>query len=119
MPKYWDYVKKGFYETPNTNTTEITDEYWLHLLEEQSTGKRIVDSGNGVPILADYVQTVEEYIEILRQRREKECFAIVNRGQLWYDALTDIQKLELKNWYDLWLNVTKTNFVPEKPYWLK
>lgn len=55
----------------------------------------------------------------LRARREVECFPIINRGQLWYDTLTDSQVQELKTWYTAWLDVTDTEQVPERPVWLK
>lgn len=57
--------------------------------------------------------------EILRSRREYECFSYVNRGGLWYDLLTEQQKQELKEWYQAWLDVTNTKVIPEKPSWLK
>lgn len=57
-------------------------------------------------------------IEELRQRREVECFSIVDRSKLWYDSLTPYQLSELKEWYDAWLQVTETLKVPEKPEWL-
>ena len=56
--------------------------------------------------------------ERFRQRREKECFSIVNRGQLWYNTLTDEQKAELTDWYFAWLDVTKTHKIPIPPAWL-
>lgn len=55
----------------------------------------------------------------LRELREKECFAIVNRGQLWYASLTVTQMLELTNWYKAWLDVTDTLTPPQKPEWLE
>ena len=55
----------------------------------------------------------------LRQRRETECFSYINRGQLWYDRLTDAQKTELGAWYAAWLKVTDTLTAPAKPSWLK
>lgn len=54
-----------------------------------------------------------------RLRREKECFAIVNRGQLWYEGISLTQLLELRKWYQAWLNVTETMVVPERPAWLE
>lgn len=54
----------------------------------------------------------------LRIRREKECFSVINRGQLWYEGVTVLQLLELRQWYKDWLNVTETFVVPEKPSWL-
>ena len=54
----------------------------------------------------------------LRKRRETECFSYINRGQLWYDRLSDEQKSELQIWYADWLKVTDTLTAPEKPSWL-
>lgn len=55
----------------------------------------------------------------LRSRRTSECFSIVNRGQLWYNRLTEEQIAELNVWYQSWLDVTDTLVVPDKPEWLK
>lgn len=63
----------------------------------------------------------EENIRLfrLRRRREKQCFSVINRGQIWYDTLTESQKAELRVWYKAWLDVTKTLVEPQKPEWLK
>lgn len=60
----------------------------------------------------------EELKAEYRKRRETECFAVVNRGQLWYETITLQQILELRAWYKAWLNVTETMVVPDKPSWL-
>ena len=54
-----------------------------------------------------------------RVRREKECFSVINRGQLWYEGVSITQLLELRQWYQAWLEVTETMVVPEKPAWLE
>ncbi len=54
----------------------------------------------------------------LRQQRETECFSVINRGQLWYDRLTEAQESELAAWYESWLHVTETLTVPQRPSWL-
>lgn len=59
-----------------------------------------------------------EEIDNIRHRREQECFSIINRGQLWYDRLTEEQSIELKNWYQAWLDATNTRVVPKKLAWL-
>ena len=64
-------------------------------------------------------QKLEREKKRLRQLREKECFALVNRGELWYKRLTDEQKAELDVWYQSWLDVTETLEIPNKPDWLK
>lgn len=56
--------------------------------------------------------------ENLRTRREKECFSVINRGQLWCEGISIAQMLELRQWYKAWLNVTETMVVPDKPSWL-
>lgn len=62
--------------------------------------------------------TEEEIKNNLRAKRGTECFPIINRGQLWYDTLTEAQKAELKEWYIAWLDVTDTLVVPNKPNWI-
>ena len=54
----------------------------------------------------------------LRERREKECFSVVNRGWIWYSTLTLSQWRELRAWYIAWLKVTETLDVPERPAWV-
>lgn len=63
-------------------------------------------------------QEVKDDLNLLRIRREEECFPVINRGQLWYDTLDNIQKEELRFWYQDWLDVTETKIIPEKPLWL-
>ena len=62
---------------------------------------------------------VDDPKDSLRKLRDKECFPIINRGKLWYDALTFDQLSELKVWYWDWLDVTDTMIIPVKPSWLK
>lgn len=62
--------------------------------------------------------TEEQFKNNLRAKRETECFSIINRGQLWYETLSEQQRLELKQWYIAWLDVTDTLQVPVKPSWL-
>lgn len=54
----------------------------------------------------------------IRQRREEECFSYINRGMLWYNRLTPAQEMELKEWYDAWLDAPETRVVPDKLQWL-
>lgn len=60
----------------------------------------------------------EKAVDEIRNRREKECFPIVNRGQLWYYKLSKKKKEELEQWYQAWLDATNTGVVPEKLAWL-
>lgn len=62
---------------------------------------------------------LESRKDSLRKQREKECFSIINRGQLWYSQLDVVQLEELEVWYQEWLDVTETLTIPEKPNWLE
>lgn len=57
-------------------------------------------------------------IDLLRAKREEECFRVINRGKLWYDKLSVEQYCELRDWYTAWLNVTETLFIPKEPEWI-
>jgi hypothetical protein len=67
----------------------------------------------------ELANTQEEAVSEYRKRRENECFSVINRGQLWYDTLSDTQKEELNKWYRAWLDGTDTLIIPQKPSWLK
>ena len=63
-------------------------------------------------------KTTDEKTTEIRSRRNFECFSIINRGNLWYQSLTEAQLVELSEWYQAWLNASETLVVPEKPSWL-
>ena len=54
----------------------------------------------------------------IREQRAIHCFSIINRGQLWYNMLSEAQLVELNTWYQAWLDATETLIIPEKPSWL-
>lgn len=73
------------------------------------------------PVIKDaekYDSSLHGLIERLRKRRIEECFAVINRGRLWYNRLSVEQYTELELWYDAWLNVTETLEIPAAPTWL-
>lgn len=49
----------------------------------------------------------------IRENRMRKCFPIVNRGQFWYDTLTEDQKTEIREWYQKWLDAPETGVEPE------
>jgi len=59
----------------------------------------------------------EQALKFLRRQREEKCFAVINRGNLFWELkeLTDAQKGQLKDWYLAWLDVTKTLVIPKQP----
>lgn len=70
----------------------------------------------------DGVEIVRRDTEIvaddIRERRKYECFPVINRGQLWYNKLTEAQKSELDAWYQAWLDAPQTLTEPPFPAWL-
>ena len=100
----------GASETPEPEDMDLfMHQFYAFQLKD---GKLMYD-----PTEYEKVQT-EEQKENLRSRRETVCFAVINRGQLWYEGISLSQLLELRQWYKAWLNVTTTLVAPEKPKWL-
>lgn len=97
---------------------ELDLEEFDKLMCEQNNGKELKVE-NGKIVAFERIPTKDEILDGLRQRREEECFSIINRGKLWYDTLTEEQLNELNNWYNAWLNVTDTEIIPIKPTWVK
>ena len=99
-------------------TKEIVDEcnnggkYYVFAIKNEENNEYVYE-------IRENVITLNDKVETLRERREEECFSIINRGKLWYDTLTQEQLQELNIWYELWLDVTTTLVVPLKPKWLK
>lgn len=108
------YIKGNalYLEEPDGWTDSITDEEFA--LWGASIDNYKVEDGVFVKL-----KTEEELkAELLRKRRENECFPVINRGTLWYEKLTDEQKTELSAWYEAWLDAPATLTVPEKPSWI-
>ena len=107
-----DYGNKA--EFCNENNLKIVE------IEKDERGRRFQIQEIDSP-------TTEEILDDLRLRRRYECFDVVNRGQVWYDSLTQIQKEELKTWYKNWLDVTEKYsegisieyIIPTRPSWIK
>ena len=60
----------------------------------------------------------EKQLKDIREQRQYECFSYINRGVLWYETLNEMQKVELKEWYQSWLDAPATLKIPNKPVWL-
>lgn len=73
----------------------------------------------GILKLVSHVQTEEQIKANIRANREEKCFPIINRGQLWYDTLTEAQHNELAVWYRAWLDATETMVEPNDLDWVK
>lgn len=93
-------------------TDTIEDSVWDVYCTDRSAWQ--IENGKFVAVK----QQEELKADVLRKRREKECFPIINRGSLWYNKLTEQQKAELSTWYEAWLDAPATNVIPNKPSWL-
>ena len=76
-------------------------------------GDAVLDEDKLVAIKAERQATE------IRARRADECFALINRGSLWYDRLTPEQTAELDEWYQSWLDAPATGIIPEPLEWIK
>lgn len=103
-------------------TYQIDDTY-------EETDKEVVEGFDHKLYYKEYTETDEyknlivqykekEKLNNLRRLREIECFSVINRGQLWYNNLTETQIKELNSWYQEWLDVTETLTIPTKPNWI-
>lgn len=59
-----------------------------------------------------------EKIATIRARREKECYSVINRGQLWYEGISLSRLAELRKWYKAWRDAPATMVIPDRPDWL-
>lgn len=132
IQKTWEEIKEvkeqGHYETLKKYENGGKDVKWVvdvKGVKYQPARTENVEIYIYIPYTIKELQNIE--LSNLRQRREEECFVYINRGELWYNRLTEEQKQELQTWYQAWLDVTKeTNknedgkyIIPTKPTWLK
>ena len=93
--------------------------YNLSLLREDGLPKYKYDNGLVLTTDEDLKDKILEILkDTLRNKRNTECYSIVNRGKLWYDTLSVQQVIELTTWYNDWLDVTVTLIAPTKLDWL-
>lgn len=71
-------------------------------------GEKLVYDGEQAKVLQ-----AERNKDGIRYERQRLCFPIINRGQLWYDTLYSYQKAALKDWYQAWLDAPETGIIPE------
>ena len=112
------YVSSYALEGSLVDGIEVPDPPDLDHFESRFTAYRLRD---GTLEYSEEQNTANERKALcneLRKRRETECFSYINRGQPWYDRLSDEQRSELREWYADWLKVTDTLTAPEKPSWL-
>lgn len=111
--------EKGHYETVTEYKNGGKDVKWVidvAGVEYQPAHKETKEIYVYVPYTDKELKNIQ--IEKLRDKREIECFSVINRGKLWYDKLEAKQAQELDEWYMAWLDITKTLVEPQKPDWL-
>ncbi len=101
-------------ESEIIEVSDIPTDFMMHYHAYKVEDGQLVFDASRLQDLDD-----ERELEELRGRRTVECFEYVNRGELWYNMLTEEQLAELDEWYKAWLNVTETRVVPDRPEWLK
>lgn len=95
----------------------VATEYMLELPTTENLEERI--NANKEAWLERVVaNSLEAEKNDIRERRNTECFPIINRGKFWYDGLTEEKKAELLRWYHDWLDAPETLSVPTRPEWL-
>lgn len=109
------------FDSEYVNRAKFCDENNLIIveIEPDEDGRRF--QIQSLPALTD-----AEIIDKLRDRREIECFSVINRGRAWYNRLTSEQEDELYDWYEQWLNITDAytegcdieNIIPTRPAWI-
>ena len=98
---------------------DVSDEF-IDDLDESKICFYKYENGQAVFDEVKYNLACEEILlQEIRARRESECFPIVNRGQAWYNLLTEQQRIELEVWYQAWLNAPETKVVPDKLEWIE
>lgn len=102
-----------------TGGVEVPDPPDIAHFESHFSAYKVRDGTAVFDEVMDTVLHEEAEKQTLRDRRQKECFSFVNRGQLWYATLSVKQLAELTVWYKDWLKVTETKVVPERPAWLE
>lgn len=119
IPEVKEEKEEGFFKTIREYENGGKDVEWVVTKEGKcySPEETIIED---IYVYIPYTPAEIEAKNLLeiRQKREMECFSVINRGILWYESLTDSQKEELKTWYNKWLDVTETKTIPEKPIWL-
>ena len=52
-----------------------------------------------------HTRVKQKHIADLRKLRVAECFSVIDRSKIWWDTLSEQQVIEIKDWYNEWLNI--------------
>lgn len=107
----------GFIESPYIHNANIVKEI------DDETYEKLMSCRIGMNwkfVNDDFVMVDVLDEEIIRERRQIECFNFVdNRSQLWWSHLTDERRNELNDWYEAWLKAPENKLIPKKLVWLE
>lgn len=112
------YVVSYALEGELLDAVEVAEPSDLSHFEEYFTAYHVRDGTLVFDSEQNTVEQTQAAKDEYRRLRQSECFSVINRGRLWYDALTEEQLSELQSWYRAWLDGTNTQTIPEKPEWL-
>lgn len=102
------------YENGGRSLKELKD---IPSIEGKAAWDEYEDIYVYIPFTAEEQQKHDT--DLIRSRREFECFSVVDRGKLWYEGLTAAQLEELKAWYQAWLDAPQTGVIPDSLEWVK
>lgn len=91
--KYW---KQGFYDEPTDGSVEISEEYYIELLDGQSSGKEIKEDTNRYPILVEHEYSIDDVksLKISETTSYDQSDAVnsftLNNVPMWFDKSTRV-----------------------------
>lgn len=116
--------EKGHYETIAEYKNEMGEVYGsdVEWIVDEPAIPEIYAYDEIVPIAIYIEYTDEQLLEMkkdeLRERRQKECFDVIDRAA-WFSLLNEYERNEVMLWRKAWLDVTNTLEVPEEPIAVK
>lgn len=122
---HYETIKEYYNDDGSVKGSDVKKIIDVEGVEYQPARTEVIDIHVYIPYTPDELREIN--LNKLRDMRETECFSVINRGQLWYNKLTDWQREELGNWYQQWLDITDNyldgidinTIIPTKPSWLK
>lgn len=111
---------EGIIYFPLTNKKENKTHYFIEIVEIPQDWKYCFYIDNKIVLDEELKMSsmLEEIKNNIREHRNLKCFPIINRGQLWYDSLSEMQIEELRVWYQAWLDAPSTLEEPAMPDWI-
>lgn len=107
------------YSMTKNSIVDNCDYYEIDLIEDSINDDLLFCKFIDGEIVFDEELKLQVLMQRIRNNREIQCFSVINRGQLWYNHLTEEQLQELEIWYQAWLDAPQTLAEPERPNWIE